>query len=65
MARKEGKFKLKNITKFAALRVGHTIPESDLCFQDNDAIYQYEYQDSKQESKIDVKPGIFSLTREM
>lgn len=61
MARKDGYFKLKSKVKFKDIQEGHTIPESDLCFQDDKHIFQYEYVENKQDSTIDVEPGVFKL----
>lgn len=59
----KGHFNVKKITKFNELKEGDevTLPESDLCFQDGNAIYQFDYKEAKQEKKIVIKPGVFSL----
>lgn len=64
MERIKGTFKVKKITEFASLTEGEEIelPESDLCFQDGNRIYQWEYIEPKDSRKFQVEPGIFQLT---
>lgn len=65
MARKDGYFVLKSKVKFKEIKEGHEIPESDLCFQDDKHIFQYEYVENKEESTLDVEPGVFKLVNQM
>jgi hypothetical protein len=64
MSKKDGFFKVKSVTKFKDLVDGSVkeIPESDLCFQNTEAVIQLEYVDPKKgfEKRI-VEPGIFIL----
>lgn len=64
MEKVSGHFEVKKITKFEELKEGDTVqlPESDLCFQDGNKIYQFKYVEPKEESKYTIEPGIFSLT---
>ena len=61
-------FKLKTVTTFHELREHNRkgkdliIGESDLCFQDDECIYQFEYINEDKEGAIKIKPGLFSLT---
>ena len=59
----EGKFIVKKITKFADLVVGEVLemPESDLCFQNENSIIQMKYERSEEDKKYEIKPGIFTL----
>lgn len=62
MSKKEGLFRVKNITKFKDIIEGSVIevPESDLCFQNGEAIVQLEFIESKDGvSKKIIEPGIF------
>lgn len=63
MERIKGHFKVKKITEFALLQEGEEIelPESDLCFQDGQRIYQWEYIEPKDSRKFQVEPGIFQF----
>jgi len=58
-----GKFELKKVTKFADLTEGQAVelPESDLCFQDPGAIYQFKYVKPEEEVKYEIKPGIYMI----
>lgn len=60
----EGKFIVKKITKFADLVEGQQIemPESDLCFQNENSIIQMKYERPEDDRKYEVKPGIFTFT---
>lgn len=63
-SRKEGKFTVKKITKFSDLKEGSNIelPESDLCFQNDDLIIQMSYQDPPDRvKKVEIKPGVMVL----
>lgn len=59
----EGKFKIKKITKFSELVEGQTLelPESDLCFQNEESIIQMKYERPEEDIKYEIKPGIFTL----
>ena len=65
MARKDGFFKLKKKIKFKEIGEEYILPESDLCFQDDKHIFQFEYVENKEESTLDVKPGVFKLANVM
>jgi len=60
----EGRFILKKITRFNDMSVDSVIPESDLCFQDEEQIYQFKYDKPEEEYKEIIKPGIFALAEE-
>lgn len=59
----EGKFTVKKITKFADLTEGQIIdmPESDLCFQNEDSIIQMTYVKPEDDRKYEIKPGVYTL----
>ena len=59
----QGKFCVTKVTKFADLIEGKVLelPESDLCFQNEDQIVQLEYLKPEEEKKYEVKPGIYTL----
>ena len=64
MSKKEGFFKVKSITKFNDLIEGRVtdVSQSDLCFQNAEAIVQLEYVDPKEGvNKKTIDPGIFIL----
>jgi len=60
----EGKFTIKKITKFKDLVEGQELelPESDLCFQNEESIVQMKYARPEDERKYEVDPGIFTFT---
>lgn len=60
----EGKFKLIKKTTFAELVEGDVIhvPESDLCFQNENHILQFEYIKPEEDKKFEIKPGVYNLT---
>lgn len=60
----EGKFTIKKITKFKDLVEGQELelPESDLCFQNEESIVQMKYARPDEDRKYEVKPGIFAFT---
>jgi SpoVK/Ycf46/Vps4 family AAA+-type ATPase len=63
--KKEGKFVIKQLTKFSDLLEGkiEELPESDLCFQNEEGIAQFKYvESSEKQKKHTVKPGIYTLT---
>ena len=64
----QGKFRLikkTSIEKIVAGLDGAELPESDLCFQDNGWIVQYEYLKPDEDSHTIIKPGIFTLEENM
>jgi ATPase family associated with various cellular activities (AAA) len=61
----EGKFILKKKTYFRDLGDTHELPESDLCFQDEEAIYQFKFDKPEVERKEIISPGIFTIESEM
>lgn len=56
-----GHFILKKITRFDDIKADTTLPESDLCFQDDRSIYQFKFEKAEEEYKETIMPGIFSL----
>lgn len=59
----EGRFKIKKITKFNDLVEGQVLelPESDLCFQNEEQIVQMKYERAEEDRKYEIKPGIYTL----
>ena len=59
----EGRFKIKKITKFNDLVEGQVLelPESDLCFQNEEQIIQMKYERAEEDRKYEIKPGIYTL----
>jgi len=59
----EGRFKIKKITKFNDLVEGQVLelPESDLCFQNEQEIIQMKYERPEEDKKYEIKPGIYTL----
>ena len=59
----EGKFKIKKITRFKDLVENQVLelPESDLCFQNEDSIIQMKYDRPEEDKKYEIKPGIYTL----
>lgn len=59
----EGRFKIKKITKFSELVEGEVLelPESDLCFQNEERIIQMKYERPEEDKKYEIKPGIYTL----
>jgi len=59
----EGRFKIKKITKFSELAEGEVVelPESDLCFQNEERIIQMKYERAEEDKKYEIKPGIYTL----
>jgi ATP-dependent 26S proteasome regulatory subunit len=59
----EGRFKIKKITKFKDLTEGQVVelPESDLCFQNEEQIIQMKYERAEEDRKYEIKPGIYTL----
>jgi SpoVK/Ycf46/Vps4 family AAA+-type ATPase len=60
----EGKFLLKRKTSFSEIKDGFCaeLPESDLCFQDGENIYQFKFEKNDKDKKYEIKPGTFLLT---
>jgi len=60
----EGKFILKSKTLFEDILNDKVqdLPESDLCFQDDKAIYQFKFEKPEVDHKEIIKPGIFTLS---
>lgn len=67
MSSTEGKFILKKKTSFKAMAEGleSELPESDLCFQDTENIYQYKFEKAEDERHHEIKPGTFVFTKTM
>lgn len=67
MSDKEGKFIIKKITKFNELIEGEVIemPESDLCFQNENHIVQLKYEKPEDDPKYIIEPGIYTLVETM
>ena len=63
MADNEGKFIVKKITEFNDLANGEVkeLPESDLCFQNEDHIIQLKYERADDDKKYEIKPGTYTL----
>lgn len=63
MSDTDGKFVLKNKVAFTQLESGEVaeLPESDLCFQDKEHIYQFKFEKPEKEYKEIIEPGIFVL----
>lgn len=58
---KKGNFSLIAKTKFADISEGTIVPESDLCFQSDDAVYQFKYNKPPEEAREVIKPGIYDM----
>ena len=67
MAVDEGKFILKKKTAFKDIAAGleQELPESDLCFQDQEYVYQYKFEKPEDESTHEIEPGSFVLSETM
>lgn len=67
MSADEGKFILKKKTLFKDMAAGleQQLPESDLCFQDGEAIYQYKFEKPEDERSFEIEPGTFVFTKTM
>lgn len=61
----KGKFTILKKTLFSELKSGaiDELPESDLCFQDATAIYQFKYTDGAEQDKVIIKPGVYTLVK--
>ena len=67
MAIDEGKFVLKKQTAFKDMATGQVteLPESDLCFQDGENIYQYKFEKPEEDISYEIEPGSFVLSKGM
>lgn len=67
MSTDEGKFILKKKTSFKAMADGmvQELPESDLCFQDGEHVYQFKFEKPEDDRHYEIKPGTFVLTETM
>lgn len=67
MSTDEGKFLLKQKTSFQDMNSGLVteLPESDLCFQDGQFIYQYKFEKPEDDRSYEIEPGTFVLTETM
>lgn len=65
MAIEEGKFILKQKTAFKDMAGGavQTLPESDLCFQDNEFVYQFKFERPEHDISYEIEPGSFVLAK--
>lgn len=63
----EGKFVLKQKTAFQDMNAGVVteLPESDLCFQDGQFIYQYKFEKPEDERTHEILPGTYVLSDSM
>jgi ATP-dependent 26S proteasome regulatory subunit len=61
----QGKFILKKKTLFTELGETTELPESDLCFQDEEAIYQFKFEKPEEEKKEIISPGIYTIESQM
>ena len=61
MTTPEGKFVLKRKTAFAEIANGYCndLPESDLCFQDSQHIYQFKFEKVENDKTYEIKPGTY------
>lgn len=65
MAIEEGKFILKKKTSFKDMASGAApeLPESDLCFQDGEFVYQYKFERPENDISYEIEPGSFVLAK--
>ena len=63
-AKTDGEFEIKQVTKFEDIASGKVkiLPESDLCFQNENTIVQFKYKKPDEEKKFEIQPGIYTLT---
>lgn len=61
MSKRQGKFICIKKTDFKDIEVGSEVAESDLCFQDDNSIFQFKFEEPKEDHKEIIEPGIFSL----
>lgn len=59
----QGSFKVKKITKINDLMQDSTLslPESDLCIQNDEFVIQLEYSRPEKEVKYEIEPGVHTL----
>lgn len=57
----EGNFKLKNKIQFNDVSFDTVLPESDLCFTNENSIYQFSYIEPEKKEKITLNPGTYVL----
>lgn len=55
----ETHFKLVQITNLSELKAGSTLPTSDLCFQDDNKIYQFKLMCDNKSRVLEVIPGAY------
>lgn len=67
MSADEGKFILKQKTSFKDMASGiiSELPESDLCFQDGENVFQYKFEKPEDSREYEIKPGSFVFTKTM
>lgn len=58
---KQGFFTFKNKISFREIGTDTVIPESDLCFQDEQFVYQFEFKKPDEDQPTIIPPGIFTL----
>jgi len=61
MTEENGHFKLIQKTNFNDINDNLKVKESDLCFQDENHIYQFKYVEPEIEYREKIKPGVYSL----
>lgn len=57
-----GYFEVRNRIKISDMTTSTILPESDLCIQDSEYITQFELLQQDHDSKMDIKPGVYTLT---
>lgn len=60
---KEPGFHLKKVTKLDGDLKDAFLPESDLCIQEGDKLYQFEYKREENQKNVTVKPGVYNLIK--
>jgi SpoVK/Ycf46/Vps4 family AAA+-type ATPase len=65
MSADEGKFILKKKTSFKDMAAGleQELPESDLCFQDGEHVFQYKFEKPEDDREYEIEPGSFVFTK--
>lgn len=60
----DGQFEIKQITSFKDIADGKVtvLPESDLCFQNEEKIVQFKYKKPDEDKKYEITPGIYTLS---
>lgn len=56
-------FYLKKVTQLNGDIKEAFLPESDLCIQEGDKLYQFEYKREESQKNVVVKPGIYNLVK--